>query len=126
MVRDIHSGIDKVIYQLKLFQSGFKSVNFFKFKVTNRPQRGLSYHLEVGLKPHQSQYWLNLPPDRQFDQKVKDICDCYLNAIERAERGEQTVSMDKMTGIQVKERKVADQPMRPGKWERQEARVHYT
>lgn len=38
----------------------------------------------------------------------------------RAELGEQTVSMDEMTGIQALERQVADQPMRPGKRERQE------
>jgi len=31
--------------------------------------------------------------------KVKDICEVYLSAIKRAELGEQTVSMDEMTGI---------------------------
>ena len=60
------------------------------------------------------------PPDSKLDEKVKDICDTYLSAIERAERGEQTISMDEMTGIQAKERKEPDQPMRPGKRERNE------
>ena len=60
------------------------------------------------------------PPDPKFDEKVKDICDTYLSAIERAERGEQTISIDEMTGIQALERKFANQPMRPGKRERQE------
>ena len=60
------------------------------------------------------------PPDPEFDEKVRDICEVYLSAIERAERGEQTVSMDEMTGIQALERKFADHPMRPGKRERQE------
>ena len=78
---------------------------------------------EADLKPHQSEYWLN-PPDPNFDETVKDICESYLSAIERAERGEKTISMDEMIGIQALERKVADQPMRPGKGERQEARVY--
>jgi putative transposase len=51
---------------------------------------------------------------------VKDICGVYLSAIERAASGERTVSIDEMTGIQAKERAFRDQPMRPGKRERQE------
>jgi transposase len=43
-----------------------------------------------------------------------------LSAIERAKTGERTVSVDEMTGIQALERKVATQPMRPGKPERRE------
>jgi putative transposase len=43
-----------------------------------------------------------------------------LNAIERAKRGERTISIDEMTGIQALERKFPNQPMRPGKRERQE------
>jgi putative transposase len=61
-----------------------------------------------------------MPPDSQFDEKVKDICQVYLSAIERAQQGEQTISIDEMTGIQALERKSADQPMRPGKRERRE------
>lgn len=55
-----------------------------------------------------------------MDEKVKDICATYLSAIERAERGEQTVSIDEMTAIQALERKFPDQPMRPGKREQRE------
>lgn len=51
---------------------------------------------------------------------MKDICDTYLSAIERAEQGERTICVDEMTGIQAKERQFPDQPMRPGKRERQE------
>jgi putative transposase len=51
---------------------------------------------------------------------VKDICEVYLSAIERADQGEKTISIDEMTGIQAKECKYPDQPMRPGKRERQE------
>ena len=43
-----------------------------------------------------------------------------MSAIERAQQGEQTISIDEMTGIQALERKSADQPMRPGKRERRE------
>jgi len=48
------------------------------------------------------------------------MCELYLSAIERGERGESTISMDEMTGIQALERKSQDQPMRPGKRERRE------
>ena len=60
------------------------------------------------------------PPDPEFDAKVKDICEVYLSAIERAEQGERTISIDEMTGIQALERKTPDLPMRPGKRERRE------
>lgn len=60
------------------------------------------------------------PPDSAFDDKVKELCEVYLTAIERADAGERTVSIDEMTGIQAKERVFPDQPMRPGKRERQE------
>lgn len=75
---------------------------------------------EADLKPHQSQYWLNPPPDPQFDEKVSDICQTYESAIERAEQGEQTISIDEMTGIQALERKAPTKPMRPGKPEKRE------
>lgn len=43
-----------------------------------------------------------------------------MSAIERAERGERTLSIDEMTGIQALERCAPDQAMRPGGRERQE------
>jgi hypothetical protein len=43
-----------------------------------------------------------------------------LSAIERAQDGERTVSLDEMTGIQALERKAPTQPMRPGQRERRE------
>ncbi len=54
---------------------------------------------EADLKPHQSQSWHLSPPDPQFDEKLKDICECYLTAVERAAQGERTVCIDEMTGI---------------------------
>ena len=54
---------------------------------------------EAELKPHQSQYWLNPPKeDEEFDEKVRDICQTYISAIERSEGGERTVCSDEMTG----------------------------
>ncbi len=53
--------------------------------------------------------------DEEFDAKVKDISDLYLTAIERAQQGEHTISIDEMTGIQAIERLEKDLPMRPGK-----------
>lgn len=40
--------------------------------------------------------------DEKFDEKVKDITDLYLTAIERAQQGEHTISVDEMTGIQAR------------------------
>lgn len=79
---------------------------------------------EADLKPHQSGYWLNPPLDLQFDTKVNDICAAYLSAKERVTLGERTVCLDEMTGIQALERKAPDLPMRPGKIQRREARIH--
>jgi putative transposase len=43
-----------------------------------------------------------------------------LSAIARAERGERTLSVDEMTGIQALERCASEHLMRPGQRERQE------
>lgn len=55
-----------------------------------------------------------------FEQKVTAITDNYLNAIERAALGEQTISLDEMTGIQALERKYPDKPLEPSKIQRRE------
>jgi putative transposase len=55
-----------------------------------------------------------------FDEKVSSITATYLTAIERAEVGERTISLDEMTGIQALERKAPDKPMRIGKIQRRE------
>jgi transposase len=75
---------------------------------------------EASLKPHQSGYWLNPPPDPLFDTKVKDICELYLSAPQRAIEGERTISLDEMTGIQALERLANDLPMSVGKPHRRE------
>ena len=60
---------------------------------------------EATLKPQQSEYWLNPPPDKRFDEKVKDICDVYGEAEKLRAQGERVISTDEMTGIQAKEAK---------------------
>lgn len=42
--------------------------------------------------------------DEEFDAKVEDITDLYITAIERHIKGERTISLDEMTGIQATER----------------------
>lgn len=58
--------------------------------------------------------------DEEFDGKVKDITGLYISAIERHLKGERTISIDEMTGIQATERLEKDLPMRPGKVETRE------
>jgi transposase len=55
-----------------------------------------------------------------FQFKVEDICGVYELALERAERGELTFSLDEMPGIQALERKMPDMPMKPGRCAKQE------
>jgi transposase len=60
------------------------------------------------------------PPEPNFEEKVQDVCDCYLKALEREEWGEKTLSIDEMTGIQALERLYPDLEMKPGQPQRQE------
>jgi transposase len=53
-------------------------------------------------------------PDDQRDEKIREGCEVYASAAERATRGERTISMDELTGVQALERKYPDLPMQPG------------
>jgi transposase len=46
---------------------------------------------------------------------VEEICEVYSCALERADQGEVTFSLDEMTGIQARERIMPDIPMKPGR-----------
>ena len=48
------------------------------------------------------------------EEKIVEGCQVYSRAAERAKRGERTISMDELTGVQALERKHPDLPMRPG------------
>src|SRR5439155_19185074 len=67
-----------------------------------------------GLQPHRFRYWLNEVPDAQRDEKIRDGCEVYAGAPERARNGERTISLDELTGVQALERKHPDLPMQPG------------
>ncbi len=51
--------------------------------------------------------------DSQRDEKIRDGCEVYARAPERAKQGERTISMDELTGVQALERKHPDLPMQP-------------
>jgi transposase len=59
-------------------------------------------------------------PDAQRDEKIREGCEVYAQAPERAKQGERTISMDELTGVQALERKHPDLPMQPGRVLRRE------
>ena len=66
------------------------------------------------MQPHRFRYWLREVPDAQRDEKIRDGCEVYAKAPERAKQGERTISLDEMTGVQALERKHPDLPMQAG------------
>jgi hypothetical protein len=68
-----------------------------------------------GLQPHRFRYWLTEVPDVQRDEKIREGCEVYAKAPERAMQGERTISMDELTGVQALERRHSDLPM-ASKW----------
>ncbi len=56
----------------------------------------------------------------RFSQQAEAGCLTYAQAIERYQRGDHTVSIDEMTGIQALERTAPTKPARPGLVERRE------
>ncbi len=78
------------------------------------------YLREAELQPHKSRYWLNAKEKdpQQFQQKVEEVCDCYLEAPRLYQvENTHTVCTDEMTGIQALERVAATLPMQPGQTE---------
>lgn len=62
---------------------------------------------QAELQPHKSRYWLNTTErdPEVFEQQLRTVCDCYLEAAELAARDDtQTVCVDEMTSIQALER----------------------
>lgn len=64
--------------------------------------------------------WLTAKKDEHFDERCRDICDTYRQALAREEITIKTVSIDEMTGVQALERAAQTLPMKTGKVERQE------
>ena len=52
--------------------------------------------------------------DEQREEKIVEGCQVYAQAPERAKRGERTISLDELTGVQALERKAPDLPMQAG------------
>jgi len=69
----------------------------------------------VDLKPHRNRYWLAEVADEQRDERIADVCSVYEQAVQRAQQGERTISVDEMTGVQALERMHPDKPMEPRK-----------
>jgi transposase len=78
------------------------------------------YLREAALQPHRSRYWLNTKEKdpEQFQAKVEEVCDCYLEAPRLYAREKtNTVCTDEMTGIQALERIAPMLPMGKGQTE---------
>ena len=72
---------------------------------------------QTAIKPHRWHYWLH-SPDPDFETKMLDIVDLYLNAQALFKRGEIVLSVDEKTSIQALERKHPHKPPKPGSVER--------
>jgi len=74
---------------------------------------------QAELKPHLSRYWCNSPEKRgpEFDNRVKMICDLYLNVSDYAKQNIRIISMDEKTGIQAIGRIAPTKRMKPGRIE---------
>jgi len=72
------------------------------------------------VRPHLFRIWLNMKPDDRKEEKIEDICDLYIKALELAENGEIVLSIDEITGIQAIERIAPDKPPKPGQLAKEE------
>ena len=74
------------------------------------------------LQPHKSRYWLNSRTRNSIDyeERIRDICFLYKNAIEMNQKGIHIISVDEKTGIQAIERAEPSLPMRPNSPEKRE------
>ncbi len=68
---------------------------------------------QLDLQPHRIRYWLNSKADEKKDERIKDICNTYFDAMKK--KDEITFSTDEMTGIQALEPIALNLPMKPGK-----------
>jgi len=68
---------------------------------------------QMAIKPHRWRYWLN-SPDPDFEAKMQDIVNLYLNAFDMYRRGEIILSVDEKTSIQALQRKYPSLPAIPG------------
>lgn len=71
---------------------------------------------KADLKPHRSRYWLNSRArnSSDFDERVKEICNVYENAIAMHQKGINIISVDEKSGMQAIERANPNLPMKSG------------
>ena len=74
---------------------------------------------EAELRPHKSRYWLT-SHDADFEAKVLDVCQLYLDAPVLYQRGELVICVDEKTGIQALERARPTRFGKPGCNERRD------
>jgi len=72
------------------------------------------------LQPHRYRYWKTPRLDAHFVQRAAPILWCYEHVDHLEARGEWVVCFDEKPNVQALERRVAKQPMRTGRIERQE------
>lgn len=76
------------------------------------------YLTEMDIKVHQYQGWLNSmeknPNLEEFKERVKKVCDVYINSEELGKKGIIITSTDEKTGIQAIEHMIPSKPIRPG------------
>mgnify|MGYP001566608013 CR=1 FL=1 len=75
---------------------------------------------EADIKPHLMRYYLHTEKDQDFDKKVEDICQIYIEAPAITAAGGKVISCDEMCGIQALERCAPDKAVAPGMTERHE------
>jgi len=69
---------------------------------------------QAAIKPHRRHYWLN-SADPDFEVKMLDIVNLYLQAFELLKIGEIILSVDEKTSIQALQRKYPHKPVMPGR-----------
>jgi len=72
------------------------------------------------LQPHRYRYWKTPRLDATFVQRAAQVLWCYEQVDQLRSRGEYVICFDEKPNLQALERRVAKQPMRPGRRERQE------
>jgi len=71
---------------------------------------------QAAIKPHRWHYWLN-SPDPDFEVKMLDVVQLYLEAFQLCKRGEVVLCVDEKTSIQALQRKYPHKGPMPGKIE---------
>jgi len=72
------------------------------------------------LQPHRYRYWKTPTLNKEFVERAAKILWCYEQIDRLADKGEVVICFDEKPNLQALERRLPQQPMRPGQIERQE------